>query len=80
MARISESPPPGFWAHYCEPEKSVLHVGQGEACSWCGREAPKSRFEQECERDTAASIAHGNRIGAIINDIFGPAPKGPRDV
>jgi hypothetical protein len=25
-----------MWAHYCEVEKTVMDVGKGEECNWCG--------------------------------------------
>ena len=26
----------GMWEHYCKIEKTVMGVGNGEPCNWCG--------------------------------------------
>ena len=33
--RIEE---PEMWKHYCDKEKSMMEVGKGEPCNWCGKE------------------------------------------
>ena len=25
-----------MWTHYCKMEKTVMDVGKGEPCNWCG--------------------------------------------
>jgi hypothetical protein len=25
-----------MWKHYCNEESTMLSVGNGEACNWCG--------------------------------------------
>ena len=27
---------PEMWEHYCEEEHSMMGVGKGEPCNWCG--------------------------------------------
>jgi len=34
---------PEMWEHYCDTEKSMMEVGKGEPCNWCGKE------EKDCE-------------------------------
>ena len=34
---------PDMWEHYCDEEKSMMAVGKGEPCNWCGKE------ENDCE-------------------------------
>ena len=34
---------PEMWEHYCNTEKSMMEVGKGEPCNWCGKE------EEDCE-------------------------------
>ena len=34
---------PEMWAHYCDEEKSMMAVGKGEPCNWCGKEEHESR-------------------------------------
>ena len=34
---------PEMWEHYCHEEKSMMAVGKGEPCNWCGKE------EKDCE-------------------------------
>ena len=34
---------PDMWEHYCDEEKSMMAVGKGEPCNWCGKE------EEDCE-------------------------------
>jgi len=29
---------PEMWEHYCDKEKSMMAVGKGEPCNWCGKE------------------------------------------
>ena len=31
-----------MWQHYCKVEKSLMGVGKGEPCNWCGAEEEKS--------------------------------------
>ena len=26
-----------MWEHYCDEEKSMMAVGKGEPCNWCGK-------------------------------------------
>ena len=28
---------PDMWEHYCEEEHSLMGVGVGEPCNWCGK-------------------------------------------
>jgi len=28
---------PEMWEHYCEVEHSMMGVGKGEPCNWCGK-------------------------------------------
>ena len=35
-----------MWEHYCDEEKSMMAVGKGEPCNWCGKE------EEDCESCT----------------------------
>ena len=37
---------PDMWEHYCNTEKSMMEVGKGEPCNWCGKE------EEDCESCT----------------------------
>ena len=37
---------PEMWEHYCDEEKSMMAVGKGEPCNWCGKE------EEDCESCT----------------------------
>ena len=32
-----------MWEHYCDEEKSMMAVGKGEPCNWCGKEEHESR-------------------------------------
>jgi len=34
---------PEMWEHYCHEEHSMMAVGKGEPCNWCGKE------EEDCE-------------------------------
>ncbi len=34
---------PEMWEHYCDEEKSMMAVGKGEPCNWCGKEEHESR-------------------------------------
>jgi len=27
-----------MWEHYCQKEKTIMKVGDGEPCNWCGKE------------------------------------------
>ena len=27
-----------MWEHYCQKEKTIMSVGDGEPCNWCGKE------------------------------------------
>ncbi len=31
-----------MWQHYCKVEKSLMGVGRGEPCNWCGAQEEKS--------------------------------------
>ena len=33
---------PEMWKHYCDKEKSMMEVGKGEPCNWCGKEEDKN--------------------------------------
>ena len=33
---------PEMWEHYCDEEKSMMAVGKGEPCNWCGKEENES--------------------------------------
>ena len=33
---------PEMWEHYCDEEKSMMAVGKGEPCNWCGKEEHES--------------------------------------
>jgi len=33
---------PEMWEHYCDTEKSMMEVGKGEPCNWCGKEENES--------------------------------------
>ena len=33
---------PKMWEHYCDTEKSMMEVGKGEPCNWCGKEENES--------------------------------------
>jgi len=37
---------PEMWEHYCDEEHSMMAVGKGEPCNWCGKE------EKDCESCT----------------------------
>ena len=39
----NETEEPEMWEHYCDEEKSMMAVGKGEPCNWCGKE------EKDCE-------------------------------
>ena len=32
---------PDMWEHYCEEENSLMGVGKGEPCNWCGKTEEK---------------------------------------
>ena len=34
---------PEMWEHYCHEEHSMMAVGKGEPCNWCGKK------EEDCE-------------------------------
>ena len=40
---IIDNKEPEMWEHYCDTEKSMMEVGKGEPCNWCGKE------EKDCE-------------------------------
>ncbi len=27
-----------MWKHYCNVEDSLMEIGEGEPCNWCGKE------------------------------------------
>jgi len=27
-----------MWEHYCQKEKTIMSIGNGESCNWCGKE------------------------------------------
>ena len=27
-----------MWKHYCNVENSLMEIGEGEPCNWCGKE------------------------------------------
>ena len=32
-----------MWEHYCQKEKTIMNVGDGEPCNWCGKEDAMAR-------------------------------------
>ena len=43
-----------MWEHQCESEQTLMLVGSGEACSWCGKtEDFGCRPRHACEEDSA---------------------------
>jgi len=33
---------PEMWEHYCDEEHSMMEVGKGEPCNWCGERENES--------------------------------------
>ena len=42
MVRQKKFEEPEMWEHYCDEEKSMMAVGKGEPCNWCGKEENES--------------------------------------
>ena len=47
MAKRKET----MWEHFCKIEKTVMGVGEGEPCNWCGLYA-----EQATKLDNASDL------------------------
>ena len=44
-----------MWEHYCPHEKTVMWVGKGEECNWCG--------QTEQHRQNDVPVQHWFKVG-----------------
>ena len=40
-----------MWSHYCKVEKTVMDVGKGEPCNWCGLNEQEAVIERSQKED-----------------------------
>ena len=41
-----------MWEHYCQKEKTIMSVGDGEPCNWCGKEHTMTKDDRGWSRES----------------------------
>ena len=44
-----------MWEHYCQKEKTIMNVGDGEPCNWCGKEDTMAREHDKMIRNSMSA-------------------------
>ena len=41
-----------MWEHYCQEEKTIMSVGDGEPCNWCEKENKMTKDDRGWSRES----------------------------
>jgi hypothetical protein len=66
----------GMWTHYCNDECSIMMIGNGEECSWCGcTEVEQSLKVAPLWANIVTRIESQKLVGADFAELFSEYPS-----